>query len=255
MPSYSRSRLRAIRVVPFVLLALVALAPAGCGGSGNGGGTAPTARVITSDFDGGDNGWTGGFADLPAAPNEFYDLLIEPNAALPPTARGADARGFRIRSSNRSDDVFMFLKRQIRGLAPGVRYRVSYTVTFASNAPETGFGVGGPPGTGVFVKAGATSVEPLPVPDATFPDFLVMNIDKGIQANSGTDARVIGNVAIPGDEFIYTLKTLATAPEQEITATADPAGRLWLIVGTDSGFEGLTDLYYTQINATLTPVL
>jgi hypothetical protein len=36
-----------------------------------------------------------------------------------------------------------------------------------------------------------------------------------------------------------------------IHATADPDGRLWLMVGTDSGYEGLTRLYYTGIRVTL----
>ena len=35
--------------------------------------------------------------------------------------------------------------------------------------------------------------------------------------------------------------------------TADGEGRLWLIVGTDSGFEGLSALYYARIACTLTP--
>ena len=36
--------------------------------------------------------------------------------------------------------------------------------------------------------------------------------------------------------------------------TADGEGRLWLIVGTDSGFEGLSAFYYARIACTLTPV-
>lgn len=35
---------------------------------------------------------------------------------------------------------------------------------------------------------------------------------------------------------------------------ADTAGNAWLIVGADSGFEGLTRLYYDRITYTLTPV-
>ena len=35
---------------------------------------------------------------------------------------------------------------------------------------------------------------------------------------------------------------------------ADNTGSAWLIVGTDSGFEGLTSLYYHRITYTLTPV-
>jgi hypothetical protein len=39
---------------------------------------------------------------------------------------------------------------------------------------------------------------------------------------------------------------------QAFSVTSDDDGALWLIVGTDSGFEGLTALYYSQITASLT---
>ena len=32
-----------------------------------------------------------------------------------------------------------------------------------------------------------------------------------------------------------------------LTATTDGTGRLWVFVGTDSGFEGLTAVYYDQV--------
>jgi hypothetical protein len=35
---------------------------------------------------------------------------------------------------------------------------------------------------------------------------------------------------------------------------ANSKGEMWLFVGTDSGFEGLTNLYYQRIDVTLTPV-
>ena len=34
---------------------------------------------------------------------------------------------------------------------------------------------------------------------------------------------------------------------------ADDDGTLWLILGTDSGFEGLTTLYYDEITVVLEP--
>jgi hypothetical protein len=36
--------------------------------------------------------------------------------------------------------------------------------------------------------------------------------------------------------------------------TASPGGELWLFVGTGSGFEGFTSLYYQRIDVVLTPV-
>ena len=65
---------------------------------------------------------------------------------------------------------------------------------------------------------------------------------------------VVGHVAHPavtGEE--YRIKTLANSASP-VKVTADGEGRLWLIVGTDSGFEGLSALYYARISCTLTPV-
>ncbi|MDE0699169.1 MAG: hypothetical protein OXH61_00425 [Acidimicrobiaceae bacterium] len=39
-----------------------------------------------------------------------------------------------------------------------------------------------------------------------------------------------------------------------LTVETDDDGSVWLIVGTDSGFEGLTRLYYDRIAYTLTRV-
>jgi hypothetical protein len=38
-----------------------------------------------------------------------------------------------------------------------------------------------------------------------------------------------------------------------MTATADADGRLWLYIGTDSGFEAGFTLYYESITVTLSP--
>ena len=61
----------------------------------------------------------------------------------------------------------------------------------------------------------------------------------------------VGHPDIVGDEF--RLKTLDSM-DSPVVVEADDAGGAWLIVGTDSGFEGLTRLYYDWISFTLTPV-
>ena len=62
---------------------------------------------------------------------------------------------------------------------------------------------------------------------------------------------VIGNVAHPevsGEEF--RLKALDNA-DNPVNVTTDSKGGLWLIVGTDSGYEGLSTFYYARIAYTL----
>ena len=60
---------------------------------------------------------------------------------------------------------------------------------------------------------------------------------------------VIGDFSNDTDKNIYTLKGVTNAAPFQ--AQAGPNGELWLIVGTDSGFEGKTTIYYNRIEVTL----
>ena len=61
-------------------------------------------------FDGGAEGWTAGFADLPA---DFDPALYELDSGHRPLPDGLKGRGLYIQGHNRSDDLFMFFKRQV----------------------------------------------------------------------------------------------------------------------------------------------
>lgn len=49
----------------------------------------------------------------------------------------------------------------------------------------------------------------------------------------------------------WELKTLAS--NQAFVLNTDADGSAWLIIGTDSGFEGRSQLYYTNLKAEFTP--
>ena len=200
-------------------------------------------------FETGADGWVVDFADLP----EDYDQLIYEldggHRALPD---GLDGAGVFVQGHNRSDDLFMYLKRRVDGLTPTASYTVSATVDLATNAALASVGIGGSPGSSVFVKAGASTAEPEVAPDRI--DHLRLNIDKGNQSRGGSQMAVLGTVGHPdivGDEF--RLKTLDSM-DSTVVVKADDSGSAWLIVGTDSGFEGLTRLYYDRVSFTLTSI-
>ena len=162
------------------------------------------------------------------------------------------ADGMYLQGHNRSDDLFMYLKTQIGGLRPNTTYTVSVSIDLATNVPSGSFGIGGSPGSSVFVKAGASAVEPTAAEGDN--RHLRMNIDKGNQSQGGEAMVVLGNVAHPevqGNE--YRIKTLDNS-DLPLAVNTDNEGRVWLIVGTDSGFEGLTSLYYSRIDYKLSPV-
>jgi hypothetical protein len=198
------------------------------------------------DFSDGAQGWTAGFADYPPGNESFYELASGyRRLPTPLDNRG----GFYISGINHSDDLFMYMKRRVDGFEPNTNYQVSFVVEFATDVPTGCGGVGGSPGESVFVKAGASGIEP-----TTFVDklgWLRMNIDKGNQANSGANAIVIGNVANSTlcEQNIrrYEIKKLETP--RPVLVTTDGSGSAWLLVGTDSGFEAMTTLYYTHITA------
>ena len=57
------------------------------------------------------------------------------------------------------------------------------------------------------------------------------------------------NPEVEGEE--YKLKTLDNQG-RPFEVTTNSQGQVWLIVGTDSGFEGLSGFYYAEVNYTLT---
>ena len=135
------------------------------------------------------------------------------------------------------------------GLLSEATYTVSAVIDLATNVPAGSFGIGGSPGSSVFMKAGASTVEPVAIEDSN--RHLRMNIDKGNQSRGGRSMAVLGDVAHPLIENReYRIKTL-DGLELPVSADTDDEGRLWLVVGTDSGFEGLTALYYARISYTL----
>jgi hypothetical protein len=113
-------------------------------------------------------------------------------------------------------------------------------------------GIGGSPGESVYIKAGVINKKPEALVQS---GNYVMNIDHGSQSQSGTDAAVLGDAAKgegPGqDDQTFRYKNFELAQE----VTTDSEGRIWIIIGADSGFEGITRLYFDDISATFDPVI
>ena len=222
--------------LPLLALTLVGLICVGCA-NGNGAGDSE----FTYAFEDGEQGWIAGFADLPAdADPKFYEL----DSSWEPLPSPLEGHGIYVQGHNHSDDLFMFVKKQVEGLEPDTAYQATFAIDLATNVPEGLVGIGGSPGDSVYVKAGATTVEPEVVEDAHC--ILRMNIDKGQQSNGGEDMIVLGNIAYTPesseDAGQWQIKPLDSAG-QPFSVTSDGDGNVWPIVGTDSGFEGLTAVY------------
>ncbi len=163
--------------------------------------------------------------------------------------------GLLLGGTNRSDDLFMFIWREISGLAPNRLYRVDVDVTIATNIGRNCAGVGGSPGEGVVIKAGASPVQPATT--LINNNFRVnFEKDRNPLPIGGDQVVTIGNFANSTEicsDGRYELKTLSSTGTRSGMVTSDSAGRLWLVIGTDSGFEARTEIYYLEGTATFTP--
>jgi hypothetical protein len=168
--------------------------------------------------------------------------------------------GLLLGGTNRSDDLFMFIWREVSGLVPGQRYSVETEVLIATNVPVGCAGAGGSPGEGVFIKAGASQLRPAKAL-STSPgslNTLRVNFEKDAAPLNvgGNQVFTIANFAGGGGicgAGVYALKALRSPADRIPTLTADANGRLWIVIGTDSGFEGRTEIYYLEGATTFTP--
>lgn len=220
----------------------------------------PTVRIPFS-FATNNDGFTADFSDYSPG-MEIGDQGIRFISEVRRLPAPLDARtGLLVGGTNRSDDLFMFIWREVSGLVPGQRYRVETEVLIATNVPAGCVGVGGAPGESVVIKAGASPVQPAKAvstsPGTVGSVRVNFEKDAGPLTVGGNQVFTIGDFSGGGgtcNSGIYALKTLRSPADRIPTLTADANGRLWFVIGTDSGFEARTEIYYLEGSATFIPV-
>jgi hypothetical protein len=212
--------------------------------------------LVTSysyDFAVSQNDWQADFSDFPAGVDDstFYELKF---AYTDRPASAGSGKSVMLSGNNHSDDLFMFMKKKVTGLSPNTDYTVVFDVELASNAPKGYSGAGGAPGESVFLKAGASGMEPKKVIESNQYTF---NLDKGNQSTAGEMSTVLGNITTAENSTNYSLitRTNASSNGAPFIGRSNSNGEIWLFVGTDSGFEGITTVYYTKVNIVFSAVV
>jgi hypothetical protein len=224
----------------------------------------PRRETFSFDFEADMQGWQPTFADYPAgasaeeqaAIDEFYELDAKHTRLPQPLNTMAGA--IELKGSNHSDDLKMLVKRQLLGLSANVDYELDVVAIIASNAPQGCAGVGGAPGESVWIRAGTTSREPARVLSVIgSSSYWRLNVDVGNQAGDGAEGRVLDDFAnsqvCESATFAYELKTISSVDGVPLSARTDANGALWIVFGTDSGFEGVTRLFIESIEITAQP--
>lgn len=209
---------------------------------------APSTVRLSADFNQGIDGWKGDSADY-SAEDKPEDVIFEQRALEAPLA----GKGLYVAGHNRSDDMFLYVKKQFGGFEPSTSYKVSFTVQFATNTASGCVGVGGAPGEAVYVIGGAAPAEPKTVLNKDGRNEV--NLDKGNQAQSGKAAHVLGHIgnSTPAcGATQYQSKTVKSA--EPLTVQSDADGKMWVLVGIDSGFEAGSKLSFQSVAVTAEPV-
>jgi hypothetical protein len=226
------------------LAAVVSLSGIACGHES----ATPTStdgiRTYAFDFNSGIQGWVGGVSYCPTVQQPVVDHRRLPT----PLDESQSALFF---STPGGNDIgrFMYLKRQVTGLAPLAAYDATFTVTIAA---DERYGCGGGAVEVVYLKAGASSVEPV----SSFSDgWFTMNIDIGAHQAVGTDAALLGNLVDSvgcHQPQVWQLKSLANGSPLRVRSGTD--GSIWLWAGTMCTYYFEQSFYYARFTAVLQPV-
>jgi len=206
-------------------------------------------------FERGAHRFTPLFVDLPADGQDIYELDFAHEALPAPLSA---RRGLRLTGHNRSDDLAMFITAPVGGLLPDRDYRAEIELELASNIPTGCAGIGGSPGDSVYLKLGVSGEAPAAVAiDEGGTTMLRANIDIGVQSQDGEQVQVVGTLANRQtcDDLAlaeWQLKTVRTT--RPLAVRSDAEGRIWVLAGSDSAFEGLTEYYFTALRLRLDPV-
>ena len=192
-------------------------------------------------------GWEGGFADLPVDYKESgYDVEFK-YSDIP--VEGKEDKGLFLTGNNHSDDLFMYTFKKVNGdygLKSNTTYTMNLTFDLATNVPGGMMGIGGSPGQSNYVKAGITNIAPNP---EVVADYYRMNIDIGSQSNGGKDMIVLGNIEKEDESGDDTFQYKHFEHTFEVTTNEN--GEAFVLIGVDSGFEGISELYFTNIEISI----
>jgi len=171
-----------------------------------------------------------------------------------PLPDGLKGFGYLVQGTNHSDDLDMYLVRRFgpqQGFRPHSNYQIQVTVDLAGDAPRNAIGTGGDPELHVqavlvtgFVptrfKVDSENWVRHLKPLENFSRALVATNGVCDASDAATEDRCDLQTRIP-----FELKK--GKPSSVLNVRTDSSGRFWLMVGTHSGFESFTGIYYTRI--------
>ena len=196
------------------------------------------------------------FYDYPQGKEIEWELMATPQVTVDLEA-GDTTTGYMLHSKNHSDDTGMLLYTPVKGLAANTSYSAEFKTTIATNVNNLCFGIGGAPHS-VYVKTGLSVEEPS-IATVGDDEHYRINIDLGNNAQEGVNGLTLGDIGsdtltdCDPSSSLYEHKAFdSEVLEKTFNITTDENGVLYFSIATDSGFEGVTTVLFTEASVTFT---
>lgn len=168
-------------------------------------------------------------------------------------------KGVMFQWNNYSDDIKGFIKKKITGLNANSQFRINFNVDVLTFMSDACSGIGGSPGKSVKVKAAllveepVKSIESYNINNILHP-YYVISIDDG--QSGGDDVVVLGHIGlpIPCDDIFFANPVWEIKPlsyDEDFLMTTNSNGEGWIYVSIDSGFEGRSTFYLTEVELSI----
>ncbi len=179
----------------------------------------------------------------PVRADELTDQAISFGRGHLPAPLDEEDGTIRLAGLPSDGELFLGMVGRVDGLEPGMRYEVVMRVFVASAlGPEADTAI---PGGGPWLKIGALSAAPALEPDAD--GRLQTSFDRGEGREGAEGVVMVGDLRTPASPGAYELLTRMGVVE----ATADDAGSLWLVVGTEGAPPQGLVVHMARVDATL----
>lgn len=200
-----------------------------------------TVKEYSFNFSNDTEGWQAYFSDYHVGKEDFYELSFA--YSLLPEPLDTTVPALRISGNNHSDDLVSMIYRKFDGLQPNRTYAITFDIHLASNVSTNSFGIGGSPNLAI----GAGGIPYAPTSTVDEEGLYRPNFSSALQSHLSNDTlKTLGTIGVGEDVTEYAMINRNNLNDP-VKLTANSKGELWLMIGTDSGFEGITTLYYTSI--------
>lgn len=197
-------------------------------------------REIEFSFIDDANGWVPFFSDYPQGAEEQYELEFAYTRLPEPLDTNLTA--VKLAAVNPGRDLLSCMYVPVTGLIPNATYKVTFNLWIASNIAS-----GGP--SDISIGVGALDTIPVNTLDAS--DFYRPSFEVDLQNGFSNDnMKVLGTLGATDTTTVYT-PISRNNYSQPMYFTTNSEGKLFLLVGWDSGYEGKTAVYFKSVFVTL----